>query len=151
MPPEQGVLQFSKAQHFFFPVVLLNSQTGASPESPVDHALLHWCRASWTCFLLKGHSRLCVCFCRKKKYSFFVDLLSSKWNALGSSGTAFVVDNTFNMRSHLQCSHSFNIIFLNPQSLTHYFHFQPINGRTTSSFFLFSSFNTVRYCSSGRV
>lgn len=128
----QGFLLFSKAQHFS-PVVLLNLQKGASPESPVDCALLHWCS---TCFLLKMHSRPCFCFGRRKKYSFFLDRLSSKLNALGSPGTAFMFDNTFNIRSHLQTSHSVNIIFLNPQSLTHNFHFpsQPNNGRTISSF-----------------
>lgn len=129
MPSEAVIQRLST----FSPVVLLNSQKGASPQSPIDFALLHWCCAT---FLLKTYSRLCLCFCRRKEYSFFLDPFSPKLNALGSSGIACAVDNILNTRSHLQNSHSFNIIFLNPQILTHYFHFpfQPNNSRTTSSF-----------------
>lgn len=117
----QGVLQFSKAQHFF--------PCGAAEFTKKEHLqnlllIVHCCTdVVQVCFLLKMHSNLHFCFCRRGKYSFFLDALSSKLNALRNSGAAFMVDNTFNMRSHLQNSHSFSTICLNPQSLTDYFHF----------------------------
>lgn len=148
MPSEAGIFSFQRLSTFP-PVVLLNLQKGASPESPVDCELLHWCCA--TCFLLKMHSRLC--FYRGKKYSFFPrpPFLKIKcsgkfwaqllWLTTPSTSEAIwrsLVHSIF-YSSILKAWHSISIFLFN-QTIAE----QP-------PLFLFSSFNTLRYCSWERV
>lgn len=65
----QGVLQFSKAQHFF--------PCSAAEFTKKEHLqnlllIVHCCTdVVLVCFLLKMHSNLHFCFCRREKYSFF--------------------------------------------------------------------------------